>query len=148
MPQNSHPQSPSVGFELLANVGYAHAVFYSDSAITGFTTALAIPHTPEVTGELLLSNDQRVWNGLEAVGSLAFNYVGSRTDAPHGVTITLLNVDSELIHLPGYGLLNLRYGLRGDDWSVTAFVTNLLNRELLLDPGYVAAKVIIADLHA
>lgn len=122
------------GFRLSANLGYTHATFQQDSPITGFPNGMAIPDTPEWTGALVLSNRQPVADNLEAVGSLEFNYVGSRTDAPYGVTISLLNVNESLIHLPSYELLNLRYGLRSDHWSATAFVTNVLNKEFLLDP--------------
>jgi iron complex outermembrane recepter protein len=123
-----------VGFRLSANVGYTHATFQQDSPITGFPDGTAIPDTPEWTGGLVLSNTQPLGNDLQGVASLEANYVGSRTDAPYGVTITLLNAEQSLIHLPSYELVNLRYGVKSDQWSATAFVTNVLNKEFLLDP--------------
>jgi iron complex outermembrane recepter protein len=122
------------GFQLAANGGYTHAQFQDDSAITGFPSGLAIPDTPRWTGAMVLSNRQVLADNLEAVGSAEVSYVGSRTDAPYGVTISLINVNESLIHLPAYELLNLRYGLRGDHWSATAFVTNVFDKIFLLDP--------------
>lgn len=122
------------GFELSANVGYTHATFDTDSAITGFQGGMNIPDTPQFTGALVLLSRQQIGNNLEAVGSIEYDYVGSRTDAPYGETLTLLNVNSSVIHLPDYGLVNLRYGVHSDHWNVTAFASNLLNKEVLLDP--------------
>jgi outer membrane receptor protein involved in Fe transport len=122
------------GFELSANIGYTHATFNGDSAITGFDSGMNIPDTPKVTGALVLLSRQRVASDLELVGLIEYDYVGSRTDAPYGTTITLANVDSSLIHLPDYGLFGLRYGVHSDHWNVTAFATNLFNKETLLDP--------------
>ena len=33
----------------------------------------------------------------------------------------------------GYGLTNLRLGLRGDNWSVTAFARNLTDEEFVAE---------------
>lgn len=49
---------------------------------------------------------------LRLIGSLEGDYVGNRTDAPYGETITLLNIK----------------------WTATAFVNNVFNKEALLDP--------------
>jgi len=122
------------GFELSANGGYTHTKFDDDSPITGFPSGMAIPDTPEWTAGVVLTNRQPIGNDLELVGVAEFNYVGTRTDAPYGVTISLLNVNTDLIHLPAYELLNLRYGVRSDHWSATAFVTNAFNKIFLLDP--------------
>lgn len=122
------------GFVLSANIGYTDATFESASPITGFPSGMRVPDTPEVTGSLVLSSHQKLDNNLRLIGSLEYDYVGSRTDAPYGVTISLLNADSSLIHLPAYGIASARYGVHGDGWGVTAFVSNLFNHEALLDP--------------
>ena len=67
-------------------------------------------------------------------GSLEGDYVGTRTDAPYGETITLANINQYLIHLPSYALANLRLGVGGSAWSASLFVNNLTNKETLLDP--------------
>jgi outer membrane receptor protein involved in Fe transport len=38
-----------------------------------------------------------------------------------------------LVHLPSYGLANLRVGIKSDDWTVSFFADNLFNKETLLD---------------
>jgi hypothetical protein len=37
------------------------------------------------------------------------------------------------VHLPAYGLLNLRLGVAGDRWTATLFTKNLTNKMALLD---------------
>jgi iron complex outermembrane recepter protein len=122
------------GFRVSANVAYTHGTFQEDSAIIGYPSGMQIPDTPQWTAGFVLSNRQPLGNDLEGVGSFEFNYVGSRTTAPYGVTISLLNVNESLITLPSYELMNLRYGIHSDHWSATAFVTNLANKITLLDP--------------
>jgi iron complex outermembrane recepter protein len=122
------------GFRVSANVAYTHGTFQEDSAIIGYPSGMKIPDTPEWTGGFVLSNRHNLGNDLQGVGSFEFNYVGSRTTAPYGVTITLLNVGTSLINLPSYEIMNLRYGVRSDRWSATAFITNLANKITLLDP--------------
>jgi hypothetical protein len=70
---------------------------------------------------------------MELVSSLAYNYIGSRTNAPYGETITLYNMNQLLVHLPSYGLANLRIGVRSDKWNATLFASNLFNKQTLLD---------------
>jgi iron complex outermembrane receptor protein len=122
------------GFEVSANGGYTHAYFAEDSSLTGYPSGLAIPDTPRWTGGLVLSNRQPLNGDLESVASAELSYVGSRTDAPYGVTISLLNVNQSMINLPAYELLNLRYGIKGEHWSATAFVNNVFDKTFLLDP--------------
>jgi hypothetical protein len=55
-----------------------------------------IPDTPKVTGALVLLSRQRVASDLELVGSIEYDYVGSRTDAPYGTTITLLDPQPQI----------------------------------------------------
>jgi outer membrane receptor protein involved in Fe transport len=38
-----------------------------------------------------------------------------------------------LVHLPSYGLVNLRVGIKSDDWTVSLFANNLADKETLLD---------------
>ena len=76
-----------------------------------------------------------VWNyEISLSSTLDGNYIGTRTDAPYGETITLTNINTYLVHLPAYGLVNFRFGAFGDNWTATAFCNNLFNKEALLDP--------------
>ena len=55
------------------------------------------------------------------------------------MTATLQNIDQLLVHMPAYGMANLRFGVRGerdggDRWTAALFVNNLTNNHVLLDP--------------
>jgi len=75
-----------------------------------------------------------VTDDLALLGTLEEDYVGTRTDAPYGETITLENINQYLVHLPAYALTNLRFGVGGSQWTATLFVNNLTNKQTLLDP--------------
>ena len=121
------------GFSFSGNFSYADSKFLADSAITGYLSGTAIPDFPKVTTSLTLRNVQPLSGGLDLVSSLSYNYIGERTNAPYGETITLFNMNQLLVHLPSYGLANLRVGIRSENWTATLFVNNLFNKETLLD---------------
>jgi outer membrane receptor protein involved in Fe transport len=121
------------GFAFSGNVGYADSKFLSDSPITGYLKGTAIPDTPKFTSSVTLHNIQQLTGALQLTSLLSYNYVGERTNAPYGETITLNNMNELLVHLPSYGLANLRVGVKSDDWTVSVFANNLFNKETLLD---------------
>jgi len=121
------------GFEISGNLGYTDATFDSNNAITGYPSGMRVPDTPELTGSIVLTSRVKM-DKYRLIGTIEYDYVGTRTDAPYGETITLNNVNSVLIHLPAYEIVNARYGIHGDTWAVTGFVDNLFNKEALLDP--------------
>jgi iron complex outermembrane recepter protein len=116
------------------NAGYTNAEFTESSAITGYPEGYQVPDIPKVTASATLRWKHPLTDELSLIGTLEGDYVGTRTDAPYGETITLLNINQYLIHLPSYGLLNLRLGVAGSKWSATAYVNNLTNKITLLDP--------------
>ena len=116
------------------NVGYTNAQFTADSSITGFPSGYAIPDIPDVTASATLRWKHPLSNELSLIGSLEGDYVGTRTDQPYGETITLLNINTFLVHLPAYGFLNARLGVAGNQWTASLYVDNLTNKETLLDP--------------
>ena len=122
-----------VGFAFSGNVGYADSKFLSDNPITGYLKGTAIPDTPKFTSSVTLHNVQQLTGALQLTSLLSYNYVGGRTNAPYGETITLNNMNELLVHLPSYGLANLRVGIKSDDWTVSLFANNLFNKETLLD---------------
>ena len=122
-----------VGFAFSGNVGYADSKFLSDSPITGYLKGTAIPDTPKFTSSVTLHNVQQLTGALQLTSLLSYNYVGGRTNAPYGETITLNNMNELLVHLPSYGLANLRVGIKSEDWTVSLFANNLFNKETLLD---------------
>ena len=117
-----------------ANVGYTDAAFLHASAIIGYPADTAIPDTPRLMGSADLRWRHDLTADLAAFGSANWNYVGSRTDAPYGETITLWNIGQYLVHLPAYNLFNLRLGVESGRWRVALFVNNLMNARVLLDP--------------
>jgi outer membrane receptor protein involved in Fe transport len=121
------------GFSFAGNVGYDDSKFLSNSAITGYVSGTEIPDSPKVTSSVTLRNVQPLADKLEFTSSLSYNYIGERTNAPYGETVTLYNENQILVHLPAYGLMNLRAGIKSDAWSLSLFANNLLNKEALLD---------------
>ena len=122
------------GFSFSGNLGYADSKFLADSAITGYQKGTAIPDSPKVTSSLTLHNVQPLTGALQLTSSLSYNYIGERTNAPYGETITLNNMNQLLVPLPSYGLANLRVGVKSaDDWTFSLFVNNLADKETLLD---------------
>ncbi|HVW70546.1 MAG TPA: TonB-dependent receptor [Steroidobacteraceae bacterium] len=127
------------GFDLSLNASYTNAQFIESSAISGYPAGMQIPDTPKVSGSVVLQWEHDLSGGLGLFGSLEEDYTGARTDLPFGVTATLNTIDQLLVHLPGYGLANFRFGLKGeraggDRWAVALLVNNFTNRQVLLDP--------------
>jgi iron complex outermembrane receptor protein len=121
-------------WDLTLNAGYTNAKFTQDSPITGYPSGFAVPDTPEVTASGILRFKYPLVNDLSLTGSIEGDYVGTRTDAPYGETITLLNINQFLVHLPAYAIGNLRLGVAGNNWTASLFVNNFSNTEALLDP--------------
>jgi iron complex outermembrane recepter protein len=121
------------------NAGYTNAEFTEASAITGYPEGYSVPDIPKTTASATLRWRHAVSDTLTATGTLEGDYVGSRTDAPYGESLTLNDVNTFLIHLPSYALVNLRLGLTGTtstggSWSASFYVNNLTNKIALLDP--------------
>lgn len=121
-------------WDFTLNAGYTNAKFVESSAITGYPDGYAVSDIPKVTAAANIRWRHALTDDLGLIGSLEGDYVGNRTDAPYGETITLININQYLLHLPAYGLMNLRFGFTGPQWSATLFVNNLTNKEALLDP--------------
>lgn len=116
------------------NTGYTHARFVDGSAIIGYPAGTPVPDIPSLTAAVDLNWRDDLSGGLAAFASLECDYVGSRTDAPYGETITLWNIGRYMVHLPSYSLVNLRLGLGGGRWKAALFVENLANVRVVLDP--------------
>jgi TonB dependent receptor len=121
------------GWDLTANMGYTDAQFRQPSALSGYPSGTSIPDTPKVTAAATLRWKTDLTSSTSFTAALEVDYVGTRTDAPYGETISLENANQLLIHLPSYALANLHLGLSGEVWSATLFVNNLANKEVLLD---------------
>jgi iron complex outermembrane recepter protein len=121
-------------WDVEANVGYTDAQFTESNAFTGYPNGTLIPDTPKVTAAGTLRWKTGLTSSTSLMAALEVDYVGTRTDAPYGETISLENANQLLIHLPSYALANFRVGLIGDVWTATLFADNLANKEVLLDP--------------
>ena len=116
------------------NAGYTDATFDANSNITGYPEGYNVPDIPKFTAAGTLRWKHPLTGDLSLVGSLEGDYVGTRTDAPYGETITVLNINQYLIHLPSYFLANLRFGVAGSKWTAMAYVNNITNERTVLDP--------------
>jgi outer membrane receptor protein involved in Fe transport len=116
------------------DAGYTHARFVHGSALIGYPAGTAVPDIPSVTATADLHWRHDLSGALAAFASLEWDYVGSRTDAPYGETITLWNIGQYMVHLPAYSLANLRVGLAAGRWKAALFVDNVTNARVLLDP--------------
>ena len=121
------------------NAGYTNAKFTEASPITGYPEGYSVPDIPDFTASATLRWKHPVSDAVSVTGTLEGDYVGTRTDAPYGQTITLDNINTYLVHLPSYAFLNARLGLAGstpsgNSWSASLYVNNLTNKEALLDP--------------
>ncbi len=122
------------GWDFDTDWGYTHSKFLSNSPIDGIPEGYSVPDTPEVTGSASLNYHHDVSDNMAFFGNATYSYVGSRYDLPYGVTVYLNNISDTEIHLQGYGLLDLRAGLRTASWSAALFVDNATNNNVLLDP--------------
>jgi iron complex outermembrane receptor protein len=121
------------------NFGYTNAQFTADSPITGYPSGYNVPDIPDVTASATLRWKHPLTSDLSLVGTLEGDYVGTRTDAPYGESITIYPgspgyINNYLLHLPAYGFLNARLGFAGNQWTASLYVNNLTNKQALLDP--------------
>jgi iron complex outermembrane recepter protein len=121
------------------NAGYTNAQFTAASPITGFPSGYNVPDIPDFTASATLRWKHPLTSDVSLIGTLEGDYIGTRTDAPYGESITIYPsssgyVNNYLLHLPAYGFLNARLGFAADAWTASLYVNNLTNKEALLDP--------------
>jgi iron complex outermembrane recepter protein len=125
------------GLTLAVNGSYDHATFLQDNPASGFLSGMYVPDTPKVTSAQTLTYKLPLANGLTFVGLVENDYVGARTDIPYGLTLSIYDntTQTAIVHLASYDLTNLRLGVQSSaNWSAFLFVTNLLDKKVLLDP--------------
>jgi hypothetical protein len=111
-----------------ANIAYLEATFSDSMRLTNISGAPADfedlqkgnkpVNTPEWTLNVGADFEYPLRNGLSLFGHGNFSYVDERFGAVQNFPSTQLG---------SMEILNLRFGLRGDRWSVTAYGNNLLN---------------------
>jgi iron complex outermembrane receptor protein len=122
------------GFDFMTDWGYTHSKFLNDSPIDGIPAGFAVPDTPKLTGSASLNYHYPLNDNMSLISNVTYSYVGSRYDLPYGVTVYLNNIDQTKINLPSYGILDLRAGLKTENWTASLFVNNATDNQVLLDP--------------
>jgi iron complex outermembrane recepter protein len=110
------------GLVASANVGYTNARLTQNDPDTGGHKGDELQAIAPWTAGAALAETFPIGNGLDADARLSYDYVGPRIDATY----------YPKNHLPGYGLVNLRAGVKTRTWSTTLFVDNLTNTTALL----------------
>lgn len=118
------------GFELSASGGVTHAQV-NPGPYWQIVPQHKLSDVAPVTGDVVLSYERPLNNGLTLVSQVESSYVGQRYSLsfPPGYTL-----NGAYTPLPGYDLTNLRATLKSDDqWSVALFVNNVFNTHAQLE---------------
>jgi iron complex outermembrane recepter protein len=132
------------GFDMAATASYNDSELTSsvlDSAgrpIQGLRDGNRLPTVPKFQASFSVGYSGEVSPGLEGFANLTWQHVGKRytqisdqENDPATVSLfrnignTTVATLSFPLELPKYDIVNLRAGVRGDDWEVAAFVNNL-----------------------
>jgi iron complex outermembrane receptor protein len=98
------------------------------------------PYTPEWTGNIGAQVTFPMTDTLDFIGSIDASFVGDTwfhvvqaNDRPTGFSnaFGIGPANYEIAQRDAYGVVNLRAGIGADSWSVSAFVTNLLDENYL-----------------
>lgn len=116
-----------------------------ENALRPYTRGNEVPNNPEYTANAALQYNQPMGE-FELFGRLEYSYQGDtyyHTVQDDIVPATLFGgppANYDVTQVDGYGLTNLRLGVRSDQWSVTAFASNLFEeefiREVILAPEF------------
>jgi iron complex outermembrane recepter protein len=123
------------GFTVSASGAYTHATLepgphYTivlDGQLPGDPASTVVPDVPKYTANIGLDYDHALSGPLALVGHIDYTYTGQRYD------LVAIN-QGQMWSLPGYGLANLRFGVKSaSDWNAALFVTNLGNNHPQLE---------------
>ena len=116
-----------------------------ENALRPYTEGNEVPNNPEYTWNAALQYNQPIGE-FELFGRLEYSYQGDtwyHTVQDDVVPATLFGgppASYDVTQVDGYGLTNLRLGVRTNKWSVTAFASNLFEeefiREVILAPEF------------
>ena len=109
------------------------------------TVGNEVPYAPELTANVGLQLLQPIGNGLSFFGRADYSYVGDtwfHTLQDDNVVPNVFSgvafgggvfppSDLSFAKRDGFGLVNLRAGIQGDTWAVTAFINNLTDQNFL-----------------
>ncbi len=117
--------------ELFGNFAYIDAQIDDDSS-NGVFAGNRFRLQPEWTGAAGILFDRPLGGPLSFTGSAVYNYRSDVFFETENAPIAGLDISQD-----GYGLLDLRAGIanREQGWRLTAFATNALDEEYLVDAG-------------
>ncbi|WP_411339397.1 TonB-dependent receptor [Sphingopyxis sp. J-6] len=110
---------PVKGLTLTANGGYTNARFTEDAPEVAVTKGLPIYYVPKWTATFGADYGWELANGLRANIGGDYAYRSSQLDATR-------------FRLPGYSILNLRAGVKGDSFGVNLYVKNVTDKRALV----------------
>ncbi|MDN3381293.1 TonB-dependent receptor [Pseudoalteromonas sp. APC 3358] len=117
-------------FEVFANTAYLDAEIDDDSN-NGNLAGNKFRLQPEWTFSTGLFYSTELSNSLNLTSSLIYSYRSEVFFEPANVPISGLDISQ-----PALGLVSARLGIaNGDDWAVSVFASNLLDKEYLVDAG-------------
>lgn len=117
-------------FEVFANTAYLDAEIDDDSN-NGNLAGNKFRLQPEWTFSTGLFYSTELSNSLNLTSSLIYSYRSEVYFEPANAPISGLDISQ-----PGLGLVSARLGIAsGDDWAVSVFASNLLDKEYLVDAG-------------
>ena len=108
------------------------------NALRPYTAGNEVPNNPEFTANAAIQYTQPL-GAFELFGRLEYSYQGDtwyHTVQDDVVPATLFGgppANYDVTQVDGYGLTNLRLGLRGEKWSITAFARNLTDEEFIAE---------------
>jgi outer membrane receptor protein involved in Fe transport len=122
------------GFTLSASGAYTHATLDPGPHYTivlqgqpvGDPAATVVPDVPKYTANVGLDYITALSGQLSLVGHADYTYTGQRYD------LVAIN-QGQMWSLPGYGISNLRLGVKSDSWNISLFCTNLANNHPALE---------------
>jgi outer membrane receptor protein involved in Fe transport len=123
------------GFTVSASGAYTHATLepgphytiVMDGQLPGDPASTVVPDVPKFTANVGLDYNHALSGPLALVGHVDYTYTGQRYD------LVAIN-QGQMWSLPGYGLANLRFGVKSAaDWNLSLFVTNLGNNHPALE---------------
>jgi iron complex outermembrane recepter protein len=122
------------GFTLSASGAYTHATLDPGPHYTivlqgqpvGDPAATVVPDVPKYTANVGLDYITALSGQLSLVGHADYTYTGQRYD------LVAIN-QGQMWSLPGYGVSNLRLGVKSDSWNISLFCTNLANNHPALE---------------
>ena len=120
---------PTDGLSLGAAVGYSHATLERADPTFGATEGDTLPYAPRWTVALNGEYEQPVGRGWNAFIGGNYRYISDHFTNYESLAFT---DPRQGIPLEGYGLLDLRLGLRSENFDITLFVKNATDEYALI----------------